>query len=63
MTDATRSYTRADGSFDLFGAMENGQRLHRQAINISFRGFLARLLGKSQWSINKLTVSTIDKHG
>lgn len=43
MTDATQKFTRGDGSFDVFGAVEHGQLLHRRAINISLRGLLARL--------------------
>ena len=63
MTDASRNFTHADGSFDVFDAIENGQSLHKQAINKSFPGLLTRLFDRNRRSNDKLAVSTVDKRG
>ncbi|MCB1496868.1 MAG: hypothetical protein KDJ86_13855 [Bauldia sp.] len=62
MTDATRDHRRPDGNLDLFEAIENGQRLHRQAINASMRRLLARLQGKMPGPSRESTISTVDEH-
>ena len=61
MNDATPKYTRSDGSFDVFGAMENGQLLHRRAINSSLRGLLARICNKLRRTTNELAIAPVTK--
>lgn len=43
MSNSPQGFTRGDGSFDVFGAMERGDMLRRHRINAALRGALARI--------------------
>lgn len=43
MSNSSQGFTRGDGSFDVFGAMERGDMLRRHRVNGALRGALARV--------------------
>ena len=43
MSNSPQGFTRGDGSFDVFGAMERGDMLRRHRVNGALRGALARV--------------------